>query len=349
MAFFQNDTFHFMLFIAISTGLCLFIGSWFLVVVPPPSCTTGEVNEEGISDGDGEIDQNFEMDSNGADPNYSENNSNRIDNCNSNEQTPLLSNHKKPDIKKEPNIGGWELLHNKNAILLILTIFFVGGSGLMYINNVGTIIRTLYYTSTTHPHSHHHHHIPPISSKGDYIYKVENISEYSENYVDSSSGSSSSISGDSGYHLASPDPIEIQRLQNLHVSLLSISSFLGRISGGSLSDLAKYLSDIPRISFLAGAALWLFVGQILMLFWIHHVEHLWVVTFFVGFGFGIQYGVAPTITGELFGSKRFGLNWGILACVSNYLLSSCGTPIRVRISLLKKNHLEFSNLNSFRR
>ncbi|RHZ86414.1 hypothetical protein Glove_51g63 [Diversispora epigaea] len=294
MHFFQNDTFHFILFISTSAGICLFIGSWFLVVVPPPLPTTtvgGSINEfeEGISNSHHDkIDKIDRIDKIEDDNN---NNSNLFT-----EQTPLLLQQKKckneqyikPNIiieneNEELDIGGWELVHNNDAIRLVLIMVFIGGVGLMYINNVGAIIKSLYYAPSTQP-SHSLHPSHP-------------------------------------FHLIHPsfkdlnnNNAEIQRLQNLHVSLLSIFSFLGRISGGFLSDLAKHFYDIPRISFLGLAALWLLIGQMLILFWIQQVDNLWMVTCFVGYGFGIQYGIAPTITGELFGSKRFGLNWGLLAC-----------------------------------
>ncbi|CAG8509403.1 5788_t:CDS:2 [Diversispora eburnea] len=255
MHFFQNDTFHFILFISTSAGLCLFIGSWFIVVVPPPLPTTTTAVVESINELEEGISNN-------------NNNSNLFT-----EQTPLLLQQKQckneqrieSDIdgeNDELDIGGWELVHNKDAIRLVLIMIFIGGVGLMYINNVGAIIKSLYYAPSTQP-SHSSHPFHPS-------------------------------------HLSRP-------FHPIHPSFKDLRF---------LSDLAKYLYGIPRISFLGLAALWLLIGQMLILFWIQQVDKLWMVTCFVGFGYGIQYGTAPTIAGELFGSKRFGLNWGLLACVS---------------------------------
>jgi hypothetical protein len=125
---FRDDTYHFLLFLATSTGLCIFIGSWFLVVVPPP------------------INQDTTVVS------FEEGNSSTC-NCNSeiNEQndkfedTPLLQNK----VNEEIDIGGWDFINNNDARKLAITMFFFSGAGLMYINNVGTIIKSLYLSHST--------------------------------------------------------------------------------------------------------------------------------------------------------------------------------------------------------
>lgn len=46
-------------------------------------------------------------------------------------------------LSLEQNIGGWELFQNRDAQMLFLCILIIGGAGLVYINNVGTILHTL--------------------------------------------------------------------------------------------------------------------------------------------------------------------------------------------------------------
>ncbi|CAG8654542.1 14361_t:CDS:2 [Funneliformis caledonium] len=240
---FKNDTYHFLLFIATSAGLCMFVGSLFLVVVPPPNDQDKViVVEEGASSNT----------SNTPKPD-------KQDDKNS-ERSPLLQNKAR---EEEIDIGGWELFYNRDAKVLAVSMFCVAGTGLMYINNVGTIIKSLYYNST-HPHF---------------------------------------------------SPEEIQRIQNLHVFYLSVFSCLGRFTFGFLSDLAKLLFKLPRLWFFMLSGVWLFFGQILILFYAIDLDKLFIVTFFVGFGFGNIYAITPTIVSEWFGIKRFGLNWGIIASV----------------------------------
>lgn len=129
-------TFHFLLFIAFSAGLTMFFGSLFLIVVPTPSHVSTAI--ESGSDNSIPVD---------SDPS-------RVKGLTT-EQTPLLNKNSSTshiiDEDNEPDIGGWQLLHNKDAISLILILVLLAGTGLMYINNVGTIIETLYHASPAHP------------------------------------------------------------------------------------------------------------------------------------------------------------------------------------------------------
>ncbi|CAG8796311.1 3847_t:CDS:1, partial [Racocetra persica] len=43
-------------------------------------------------------------------------------------------------------------------------------------------------------------------------------------------------------------------------------------------------------------------------FWVKSLNVLYPVSMFVGMGFGMMFGIAPTITNEWFGQKRFGIN-----------------------------------------
>ncbi|GBB84527.1 hypothetical protein RclHR1_01110012 [Rhizophagus clarus] len=240
---FQDDTYHFLLFLATSTGLCILIGSWFLIVVPPPIInreTTVVSFEEGNSSS---CNHNSEI----------------IEQNNKFEDTPLLQNK----VKEEINIGGWDFINNNDAKLLAITMFFFSGAGLMYINNVGTIIKSLYFS-----HSSDLSVLPPI-----------------------------------------------YELQNSHVFVLSIFSCLGRLSIGFISDMARLLLKIPRLTFFILSGVWIFLAQLLIIFYVDDLYKLMVVTIFVGFGFGNLYAITPIIISEWFGIKNFGSNWGIIACV----------------------------------
>ncbi|PKY48889.1 MFS general substrate transporter, partial [Rhizophagus irregularis] len=232
---FKNDTYHFLLFLAISAGLCIFIGSWFLVVVPPSinQDTTVVTLEEGNSSSCS-TKQNDKF-----------------------EDTPLLQNK----INEEIDIGGWDFINNIDAKLLAITMFFFSGAGLMYINNVGTIIESLYS-------SHSSSTLPPI-----------------------------------------------YKLQNTHVFVLSIFSCLGRLSIGFISDMARLLFKIPRSFFFILSGVWIFLAQLLILFYVDDLDKLLIVTIFVGVGFGNLYSITPIIVSEWFGTKRFGSNWGMIACI----------------------------------
>ncbi|CAI2173364.1 20478_t:CDS:2 [Funneliformis geosporum] len=60
---------------------------------------------------------------------------------------PLLPSEQQRK-NEEPDVGGWELFQDIEAISICFTKLLIAGVGLMYINNVGAIIKTLY--SSTH-------------------------------------------------------------------------------------------------------------------------------------------------------------------------------------------------------
>ncbi|KAG0239765.1 hypothetical protein BGW41_007480 [Actinomortierella wolfii] len=107
--------------------------------------------------------------------------------------------------------------------------------------------------------------------------------------------------------------VRLQKLQNHHVSLVSLFSCLGRISVGFMSDLGKRGRGtwwgIGRVFFLFYAACCVWLGQS---FGAHttEVDQLTKVSVLVGLGYGSVFGVTPTITSEWFGQSTFGTNWG---------------------------------------
>src|ERR1043165_7911946 len=112
---FNNDTYHFLLFIAISAGLCMFIGSLSLTVVPPPVYQEIIV-EEGTA----------------STTSVTTGTSKPAERDDKSERFPLLPKNKVEEV----DIGGWDLLRNRDANVLAVSVFFIAGTGLMYINNV---------------------------------------------------------------------------------------------------------------------------------------------------------------------------------------------------------------------
>ncbi|CAG8456154.1 3758_t:CDS:2, partial [Acaulospora colombiana] len=128
--FFRRDKYDFLIFIAIATGSAMFFGSWFLIRVP-------HENDESIVSTE-DINQDTESQSG---PSISNHESEpEIDHI---EEEPLIPKKRRLSFH-EPDIGGWELFSNGDALLFGLTMFFLGGTGLMYINNVGVIVKSLY-------------------------------------------------------------------------------------------------------------------------------------------------------------------------------------------------------------
>ncbi|KAF1821577.1 MFS general substrate transporter [Dissoconium aciculare CBS 342.82] len=172
--------------------------------------------------------------------------------------------------------------------------FFMTGPGECYINNLGTIIGTLY---------------PPSSSA------------------------------------ASPQGITTA---TTHISILAITSTLSRILSGVLTDLLAPTSsphqhrrgpnslanslaslrdvartepkrrlEISRVAIMIFFALLLSIGCIILASGAiqGHAERFWVVSAFVGAGYGAAFSLTPIIVSVIWGIENFGTNWGIVATV----------------------------------
>jgi hypothetical protein len=118
--FFGGDTYHFLLFLAFTTGIFMFIGSLFLVRFPQE-----ESHVEIASSNE-------------------ENTSTSSTSLSNEERIPLLYRREESDIR------GRELFQNIDAMLLSLTLLLIGGIGLMYMNNVGAIVKSLYQSTSTY-------------------------------------------------------------------------------------------------------------------------------------------------------------------------------------------------------
>ncbi|CAG8712667.1 12664_t:CDS:2, partial [Acaulospora morrowiae] len=254
---FTRDTYDFLIFLAIATGLSMLVGSLFLVAMP----IEGELVVS--------AERTDRISETRSGPSFSNNEGDlEVDRT---EDAPLIPKKRSLTYIQEPDIGGWELFNNRDALFLCITLFLLGGTGLMYINNVGAIIKSLYLNSSENSN-------PNV------------LNGFSEEMTQ-----------------------EIQRLQNLHVSLLSISSCFGRISAGIFSDITRNLYNIRRIIYIILSGIYLFIGHFLAGFMVKSLGMLYPVTILVGLGFGTIFSIAPTITSEWFGSRRFGLNWGIMS------------------------------------
>src|SRR5581483_10005392 len=85
----------------------------------------------------------------------------KVNTVDKSESTPLLNK-----VNEEIDIGGWDLFYNRDAKVLAVSMFFISGTGLMYINNVGTMIKLLYFAS---------HHSLPNSDDSSRIQELQNM------------------------------------------------------------------------------------------------------------------------------------------------------------------------------
>ncbi|KAI1877141.1 uncharacterized protein JN550_001213 [Neoarthrinium moseri] len=99
--------------------------------------------------------------------------------------------------------------------------------------------------------------------------------------------------------------------QQLHVSILSIGSFAGRLLSGVGSDFLVKIVGASRVWCLVIAAAIFSVAQVCALN-ITNPHMLGFVSGFSGLGYGFLFGVFPSIVAESFGIHGLSQNWGFM-------------------------------------
>ncbi|KAK2067792.1 hypothetical protein P8C59_001499 [Phyllachora maydis] len=99
--------------------------------------------------------------------------------------------------------------------------------------------------------------------------------------------------------------------QQLHVSILSLSSFAGRILSGVGSDVLVKRLKASRVWCLVIASSIFLVAQVLAL-GVSVPYFLVTVSALSGLGYGFLYGVFPSIVAESFGIHALSQNWGYM-------------------------------------
>ena len=129
-----------------------------------------------------------------------------------------------------------------------------------------------------------------------------------------------------------------------HVSIVAITSTVARLITGSLTDmlaptavpnqhrrgprsLRSSIVSLPpieskpltvsRLTFLMGFSFLLSVGQLILASGLiqKHGERFWIVSSFIGAGYGAVFSLVPIIISVVWGVENFGTNWGIVAMV----------------------------------
>ncbi|KIH86872.1 uncharacterized protein SPSK_09799 [Sporothrix schenckii 1099-18] len=99
--------------------------------------------------------------------------------------------------------------------------------------------------------------------------------------------------------------------QQMHVSILSIGSFAGRLLSGVGSDFLVKKMHASRVWCLVIAAT-IFVAAQLFAINITNPHFLGLVSSLSGLGYGFLFGVFPSIVAEAFGIHGLSQNWGFM-------------------------------------
>jgi MFS family permease len=107
--------------------------------------------------------------------------------------------------------------------------------------------------------------------------------------------------------------------QALQVSVVSLASFLGRLSSGPISDVVVKKLRAQRVWCIFFASILLSFGQYLTTR-ISNLEHLIYPSFVNGFAFGFTFGSFPAVIADSFGTEGFSTLWGFLTTGAMFLL-----------------------------
>lgn len=97
----------------------------------------------------------------------------------------------------------------------------------------------------------------------------------------------------------------------MHVGILSVCSFLGRLASGIGSDILVKSYGSSRFWSLVASACTFTVAQILALN-IENPNWLFLLSGSTGLGYGALFGVYPALVADSFGAGSLGMSWGAI-------------------------------------
>lgn len=130
----------------------------------------------------------------------------------------------------------------------------------------------------------------------------------------------------------------ILRRQLVHVSILSLCSFFGRLCSGIGSDWLIH-HNASRFWTLAASANIFVIAQVIALT-LENPNHLYWLSGCTGYAYGVLFGVYPALVADAFGASGLGINWGAMTwapVLSGNIYNLCYG------SILDK-HSEFKNM-----
>ncbi|KAI9816174.1 MAG: hypothetical protein M1827_001775 [Pycnora praestabilis] len=103
----------------------------------------------------------------------------------------------------------------------------------------------------------------------------------------------------------------IQNRQLMHVSILSVVSATGRLASGVGSDLLVKKLGMSRFWCLVASSA-IFCAAQLCAIKIENPHYLWAVSGMTGLGYGVLFGVYPSLVSDAFGVHGLSQNWGCM-------------------------------------
>lgn len=121
-------------------------------------------------------------------------------------------------------------------------------------------------------------------------------------------------------HAGAQDIPTMQKLQALHVSLIAVFSFVGRLCSGPFADMLVHKYYAQRHWILVLGVSIMFTGHFALSFpfdtWCKYMGTanvlLLVISCLIGFAYGLSFTAFPGIVSDLFNMRHYSLLWGIM-------------------------------------
>lgn len=204
------------------------------------------------------------------------------------------------DAEEEQRKKAWLLneetrlfLSDRTMWLLAAGFFLVTGPGEAFINNLGTIIGTLY--PPTMP-------IDEIPTSAATHVSIVAIMSTIARILTGTLSDVFAPTSDQHQHRRGPN---------------SLVSSMASLPGTSEPEPPKKRFEISRITFLLVFSLMMSVGQLVLASGVvqGHGERFWIVSAAIGAGYGAVFSLTPIIVSVVWGVENFGTNWACVATV----------------------------------
>ncbi|KAJ2255074.1 hypothetical protein EV176_007228, partial [Coemansia sp. RSA 451] len=121
------------------------------------------------------------------------------------------------------------------------------------------------------------------------------------------------------YYSSTPHPEArtAQRLINHHVAVVSLGSFVGRLTIGIVADMCKRIWRLPRSGILVVITACVLVSQLVVIS-ATTLPSLLVGSACTGLSYGFTFGFVPTLVSVWFGTRHFGANWGVTTVFTGF-------------------------------
>ncbi|KAG0269476.1 hypothetical protein DFQ27_003388 [Actinomortierella ambigua] len=195
------------------------------------------------------------------------------------ESSPLLpgsqeeQQHQRRRPQPRPAISGMRFFKDRDVQMFSVVMLCIVGSGLMIINSIASMITTVA------------------------------AGEQDGHFVPALFSSLLAFGGKKQKSLAS--------IRAMHVAVISIASYTGRVVASLGTDLAIAHHGSHRVDVLPIAAITMALAQLVGM--VAPLDWLIVCSMLAGLAYGMFFGTAGTIVAELWGQETCGQNWGWLS------------------------------------